>query len=218
LSGDRLPELIASYPELGNGTRARLRVALQPRQEVALGQAFWDLHSQSIEYHIVPHRPYHSYIEGDNFRIETDRGGRPVLVEIREPQNGSGGPCPPAPEPALVQSCDLRFLDLRIRSRSICAAVDFSNSLSFIKLLGGAPVAFGAVATGAVWGIDANGFLSALWLTDVQSDPSGLRRGRWRRGCWTRTRRMAIAAGYDPKDVIQPVTAAKENVNSTIFA
>jgi hypothetical protein len=117
-----------------------------------------------------------------------------------------------------VQFSDLRFLDLRIRSGSLYATVDFTNSLLFMKLLDSIPVAFGTVASGAIWGVDAGGFLSALWFTGIQDDPSGLRRGRWRRGCWTRTRRMAIAAGFDPREIIQPVSSAKENANSTIFA
>ncbi len=72
------------------GTRSRLRMAFGHGATGRLGQAFWDIHQGTVEYHIIPHQPYHSYIEGDGFRIETDNEGRPLLFELTDSANALG--------------------------------------------------------------------------------------------------------------------------------
>jgi len=189
-----------------------------PYKGKVFGRAFFDIFDEAVEYHQVPHLPYHSFIRGDRFRIETDAQGRPILIEVRCTPNRRGQLEDTLIVPAHVTRGSLRLLDLRILCHEDTVRIDARNSLVYIKLNGSAATDFISTAPGIIWGVNRHSQLCGLWISGWQNDPSGLVRARWRRRSWAKLH-SRVSARRRPGGIISvSASQAKDFPISTIFA
>jgi len=170
--------------------RSRLRVKLFSMSGLCRGRGFWDPHEGVVEYHVVPHAPYHSYVEAVGLRIDLDAAGCPVFIELAR------GWAKTRVDPVLVQPGGLainghRFLDFPVRFDPVTIRASLDNSLFYIGLSDLPPTTRWVFSEGAIWEADLHARLTGLWLFDVESDPSGCRRSIWRAEAWRTARRDA---------------------------
>lgn len=190
------------------GSRSFLRVKIESDGVQPRGQAFWDPQQELLEYHVIPHGPYDSFLQGEALRIDTDEAGHPVFVElswnralhqrVRELRT------PKASRPGLI-----RFLDLRVRFSELKVMSTVNQSTTCIIFKEALQLEYWAVGRCSLWGIDGLGHLSELWVIDAKSDPSGLRRARWRSESWKRVRRGALRGSKAGAESISPSSAGK---------
>ncbi|GAB4320444.1 MAG: hypothetical protein Kow0074_10750 [Candidatus Zixiibacteriota bacterium] len=198
----------ASEPPPFQGTRAHLRVQIEPLTHRCYGKVFNDLHSETIGYHVIPHRPYHSYIESAHFRLETDQIGYPVYVSV-------GGwreialEAPLAPPNGFELGMP-RFLDVRIHCPAPRVEYDADNSLIHIVFNDSPECRHWALEPHAIWSIDNHGILAALWLRDIMLDPTGKRFLKWRRRAWSCVRRDYRAGRLAIPEMPTPLSASSE--------
>lgn len=174
-------------------SRAVLRTRVEPSVSRVYGIVYNDLHDDAVAYHLVPHAPYHSFIEGENFRIDTDAGGYPVYLRIPSVGEGILTAADLTP-PSMVECGRLRFLDLRVRYQPVTIRISTSKLLVNIVFLDSDPVRHVSVGPHSIWSIDELGRLCQVWLTGIRSDPTGRRFLRWRRDAWRRVRLDSIRA------------------------
>jgi hypothetical protein len=170
--------------------RSRLRVTLFPENGLCHGRGFSDPHEGVVEYHVVPHAPYHSYVEAEGLRIDLDAAGFPIFVELAR------GWAKSRVDPMLVPPRSLalnghRFLDFPVRFDPVAIRVSRDNSLFYIGLSDCPSATRWVFSEGAIWEADLHARLTGLWLLDVESDPSGCRRSTWRAEAWRVARRDA---------------------------
>ncbi|MBD3297299.1 MAG: hypothetical protein GF341_01485 [candidate division Zixibacteria bacterium] len=194
------------------GTRSRLRVQVEPLSQRYYGKVFNDLHAETVGYHLVPHQPYHSYIEADGFRLELDRAGRPVYVSVS--QWSKGADVRPLSPPTDFDLADLRFLDLRIHCGRPVIEYDPDNALLRIVFRDSSDCHHVALEPHAIWSIDTDRNLCALWLRDIVLDPSGRRFLKWRRRAWSRVRRDFKAGRLAYPQFPTPLSAPEKTSRS----
>lgn len=169
-------------------TRSRLRVRPMWYNGLRCGQGFYDPNEGVIEYHIVPHDAYSSFIEAGPVRIDVDSTGSPVMVEVDISSYGIKNLDPAgAPLPQILSRH--RFLDFPIRSRAARLAISCDNSLCHIRFSRLTPTSLWSFSPGCMWEVDSESCVVGLWLTDLISDPSGCRRAGWRAAVWQACRR-----------------------------
>ncbi len=194
------------------GTRSRLRVQIEPLTQRYYGKVFNDLHAETVGYHLVPHQPYHSYIESECFRLEADRAGRPVYVAVSQwPGNVDIRPLTPPPNFDLAE---LRFLDLRIHCGRPLIQYDPDNALMGIVFKDSSDCQHLALEPHAIWSIDTDRNLVALWLRDIVLDPTGRRFLKWRRRAWSRVRRDFTAGRLAYPQIPTPLSAPEKTNRS----
>lgn len=193
----------------GFGTRSRLRIRTCPLEGAICARAFWDETREVVDYHVVPHRPYHSYIQGDCFRIDTDALGQPVYLEVQCNRGSHGitdGLLPPVAPPAG----GIRFLDLRIRFHELAVLSTRCHSATYIEFER-IPVAkqlsFGS---GVIFCVSADDCLSGLWLVNALPDPGGRLQSRWRSRAWQLVRRQRLeVADRCRGESVSPISSPK---------
>lgn len=164
-------------------SRSRLRVRPLWYNGLRCGQAFLDPHDGVLEYHVVPHDRYASYIEAGGMRIDVDGSGCPVMLEVDlKSTNVLFNSDINEPRVDLLQRH--RFLDFPIQHRPARIRLDRRNGLYHITLSRRTPVERWMFAPGAAWEIDGDSCLVGIWLADVVEDPSGCRRAAWRAEVW----------------------------------
>ncbi len=169
-------------------TRNRLRVKPMWHNGLRCGQAFFDPHEGTVEYHVVPHDRYHSYIDCGPVRIDLAEDGAPVLVEvdIRTSKLNLDNTLSVG-NPTML--CRHRFLDFPIQHDQPSVTVNCDNSLLYIRFSRTNPAASWAFAPGAIWEVDADSCVVGLFLISPLSDPSGQLRAKWRLSTWRAYRR-----------------------------
>ena len=173
------------------GTRSRLRVKACAPDDPVFGQAFWDVSQESIVYHLVPHKPYDSYIQGESFRIDTDSTGRPVYFEMGWGASNHlivNGLRPPIATPSGV-----RFLDLRIRFHELSVTSTCCHSETYIEFNDIRPLLHLAIGPGMIIGLGPDERVCSLWIVKAIADPSGSLQARWRSKAWQAVRRRSLA-------------------------
>jgi hypothetical protein len=173
-------------------TRSRLRVRPLWSNGLRCGQAFLDPHDSVLEYHVIPHDHYASYIEAGGLRIDVDGAGCPVLLELDLKQS-SVLLDSTLEYPSVEVLQRHRFLDFPIQHKPARVTVNNHNGLYHIVLSRRIPVERWIFAPGAAWEIDADSCLVGIWLGDVVEDPSGCRRAAWRAGIWRAYRQGRLA-------------------------
>ncbi len=179
---------------IGVATRTRLRVRHQRSSDRFWGRTFRDPVGQLVEYQIVPHKPYHSFIAAPPLLIDVDSEGYPILVELD--YSGSEIVVDPILQPPIDFGVGaLRFLDPPSRCRPLRILSDVGNSLFHIEFSSRQVAVSVQHAPGAIWEIDRHSCLSGLWLLRGLDDPYGRGRSRWRARCWQRARLRALRSG-----------------------
>jgi hypothetical protein len=190
------------------GTRSRLRIKPITLEGRALGQAFWDEITEVIHFHVVPHRPYESYIRGDHFRIDTDAEGQPVFVELqwsRAHHSISNG----LELPEASAGC-IRFLDLRIRFHEVGILSTSCHSITYVEF-DRAPVLRNLTsASGLIFSLGADDRLCGIWIYGALPDPGGRHQAHWRAGAWRAAHRQWLdSPDRIESPMIRPVSVAK---------
>ena len=188
-------------------SRTRLRVFWKRSADLSWGRAFRDRDSQLIQYHEIPHSPYHSYIAADPLRLDLDKDGVPIFVELdfaggRFDVDGCLRP------PLDFELGSVRLLDFPSRIGPHTLTTDESNSLFHITLSKHAPVLALQSGRGIIWEIDTDSCLSGLWLLKCQDDLYGRGRWRWRSRTWQLARRRALLEGGSSK--LSPISVETE--------
>ena len=186
--------------------RAILRTRVEPSADRVYGIAYNDLHDESIAYHLVPHAPYHSFVLGENFRIDTDANGYPVFLRIPSEVNETEPDSQLVP-PQNTERGRLRFLDLRVRYHAVRIRANRHKSLYCIVFHDAEPTRHVAVGPHSIWSLDRLGRLCAVWLTGVRSDPTGRRFLRWRRDAWRRVRLESVRSQHPVEVKPTPLSA-----------
>lgn len=184
---------VSSAPEDGleaSGTRSRLRVRACTSDRASFGQAFWDASQESVVYHLVPHHPYDSFIQGDSFRIDTDSTGRPVYFEMGWGADNHlivNGLRPP-----IATQGGVRFLDLRIRIHELSVMSTCCHSETYIEFNDLRPAQHLAIGPGMIVGLSPCECVCSLWIVKAIADPSGNLQSRWRSKAWQAVRRRSL--------------------------
>ena len=169
-------------------SRSRLRTKSMWYNGLRCGQGFFDPHEGTIEYHIVPHDSYASFIECGAVRLDVDESGSPVMVDIDLQGNRIHiDDSIIAPIPQLLYR--LRFLDFPIKTQLSHLRLLPDNSLCHIVFSRLIPTSFHSFSPGAIWEVDSGSCVVGLWLTDLIADPSGRQRAEWRASVWQAYRR-----------------------------
>jgi hypothetical protein len=164
-------------------TRARLRARPLWYNGLRCGQVFLDPHESTLEYHVVPHDPYHSFIESRGLRIDVDSTGSPVFVEL-DLRLIRPKVLDPLEMPRYSELCRQRFLDFPIQIAPPKVATNIDNSLYHIRFSRLAVAERWSFAPGGIWELDQGSCVVGLWLYDIIGDPSRSRRMAWRAGTW----------------------------------
>lgn len=164
-------------------TRARLRAKPLWYNGLRCGQVFSDPHEATLEYHVVPHDPYHSFIGSRGLRIDVDSHGSPVFVELELGLIDSKT-ISTLEIPDYSELCRHRFLDFPIQVAPPRVVTNQDNSLYHIRFSLLAPVERWSFAPGGIWELDGDSCVVGLWLYDIIDDPSRSRRMAWRAGTW----------------------------------
>lgn len=189
-----LPQSVEDSPSgpLLLTTRNRIRVKPLWYNGLRCAQLFHDPNEDLLEYHVVPHDRYGSYIDAGPVRIDVDETGCPVLVEV-----DLLGPklinCSELTPPNVEFLQRHRFLDFPVQTRAPQVFHDRVNGLVHIVLSRRAPADCWSFAPGSAWEVDSDSCLVGLWLADPVSDPSGCRRALWRAAVWSAYRRGRLA-------------------------
>lgn len=190
------------------GTRSRLRIKPIPFEGRVLGQAFWDEMTEVIHFHVVPHRPYESYVQGDRFRIDTDASGQPVFLELqcsRTRHSISAGLEPPEASAGCI-----RFLDLRIRFHEADILSTPCHSVTYIDLNRAPVIRHLAYVSGLIFSLGADDRLCGIWICGALPDPGGRHQAFWRAGAWqTAHRQWLDSPDRVENPMIRPVSVAK---------
>ncbi len=171
----------------GLTTRNRLRLKPLWYNGLRCGESFFDPLEGVLEYHVVPHDRYASFIDFGPLRIDVDASGCPVLLEIDLRSVKFAYEELNVPPIDIVQRH--RFLDFPVQHRSPRVTFDPCNDLYHMRLSRRTPVARWAFAPGAAWEVDADQCLVGVWLAEPIVDSSGCRRAAWRSGVWSAYRR-----------------------------
>ncbi len=196
------PAVITPYPTApsvltadsgydATGTRARLRTKIVEVEPQTRGQAFWDSQLEVINYHVVPHNAYDSYIQGERVRIDTDSDGRPVFLELEWDRSKHLIVNDLTPPTGVIGS--VRFLDLRIRFHEREVISTPCHSITYIDLGRGPSVHNLILGSGLILGLSGDGGLSDLWIVGAIPDTGGRLQSRWRLDAWDRIRKQRAA-------------------------
>lgn len=177
-----LPSFVTTTPGALT-SRSRLRVRPLWYNGLRCGQAFLDPHDGVLEYHVIPHDRYASYIDAGGLRIDVDGSGCPVMLEV-DLKSSHVLPGRDMGEPYVDRLQRHRFLDFPIQHKPARVRMDRPNGLYHISLSRRTPVERWMFAPGAAWEVDSDSCLVGIWLADVVEDPSGCRRAAWRAGVW----------------------------------
>jgi hypothetical protein len=199
---DQLIHTPPAHPGVWLTSRSRLRIRPLWHNGLRCGQAFFDPNDHTLEYHVVPHDRYASFIDAGPLRIDLDASGCPVMVELDM-------------QTAKVRSAELafpqvnelqrhRFLDFPIQTATPRVEFDNNNLLYHIRLSLRHPVDVWTFAPGSAWEVDGDSCLVGIWIGEVIYDPGLCRRSAWRAGVWRAYRRGRLAE-------INSLTARLEN-------
>jgi len=139
------------------------------------GRGFYQLEEDALYVPIGPFgvdRHFFSFLESASTRLEFDRSGRLIFIEIRTPRRQ--WPTEPAFDaPERVETADVRWLEFREQFEPPQLVADDDKNRLVLR--------FGErdvdrcyyVADGVVAGIDPDNCLAALWVSGISDDLAG---------------------------------------------
>lgn len=146
-----------------------------PTEHLLPGRGFYQVDDDTLFVQIGPFkrsRQFFSYLESSDFRIDIDRDGRPIFIEISLPrrrwQHLPGFKAPPA-----LETADIRFTDFRqtIKQPALLASVDYTGLL--IRFDRSSRSRCYRLADSVIVEVSDNGELMAFWVTDIVNDFAG---------------------------------------------
>jgi hypothetical protein len=163
-------------------TSLRLRIAPSEQPEPS-GQGFYQLEEDALYVQIGEfdnsHR-FFSFIDGDKLRMDIDREGRLLFVELGVPRrNWPVDPNLAAPLPYL--SRDVRWLDFRGTIPRPVISASPSRTVMRLGFSDASPVQTIALASAVFLQVDREQSAVALWVTKIGDDLAGREIAAFRR-------------------------------------
>ena len=139
------------------------------------GRGFYQLEEESLFVQIGQfHRygQYFSYLESDNFRIDIDREGHPIFLEINLPRRhwtlDSDFHVPTGIIPA-----DIRFLDFRKQITSPEVITCSDRTAILLKFLPADQTSVYYISSNILFEVSPANELASIWITDIIDDFAG---------------------------------------------
>lgn len=146
-----------------------------PTEHLLLGRGFYQVDDGTLFVQIGPFqhsRHFFSYLESESVRIDIDREGRPIFIEVGLPRQRwqllPGFQMPPA-----VEAADLRFTDFRktIGQPTLLASPNRSSLL--IRFDRSTRSRCYHLADSVIAQVSDDGELMAIWVMDIVDDFAG---------------------------------------------
>lgn len=162
----------------------RLRIS-SPAEPIVPGRGFYQLEEDVLYVQIglfADTRRFFSYLESDYIRLDCDRAGRLIFIEVRVPRRNW-----PIDEnlgsPEVAEMADVRWLDFRSpMDAPVLSTPPDRNGLLIRFSPQTATRNYYLADTVVVQVDDANG-LVALWIGDIRDDLAGREIGAYRKSC-----------------------------------
>ncbi len=178
--GGAIPEIPLSPDPLVYevGVGGPLPVWIGPCESLPVAGNYYDLDCDTLFVHILPFAPYHSFLETEELRIDTDQRGRPVFIELNRPRTEwRANPQLVVPQPDIDGT--LSFRETRRRFNAGEIETDLSCQNVCIRLLARDSQQVIRLADNLLVET-ADSFLVAIWVLDVRSDFGGRKQTQWR--------------------------------------
>lgn len=160
----------------------RLVVRVEPSQYPLLaGGAFYQLEEDSLYVQVgAPEERFFSFIESDGLRLDMDRDGRLLFIEVCVPRRrwwiAENLVWPEHSFPA-----DMRWLDFRSEIRMPSLLTNRKRNLLAIRFSPNEAVSCWALSHSVVVHVDASGAVAQLVIRDIVDDVAGQEIAAFRR-------------------------------------
>ncbi len=170
----------------------KLRVST-PIERAPLGRGFYQREEELLYVHIG-HSPDHvrffSQLESPSVRLDVDREGRLIFVEVAVPRQ-RWQVDPEFSAPKAMTSADIRWLDFRTEIRPPEIHTDTSRSQLCLSFSGEELTRSFFLADSIIVQVTNENTLGRLWITDIADDSAG-------RGLATFRRSLRVAETNQP--------------------
>jgi len=159
---------------------------LTPTEHHLPGRGFYQVDDDALFVQIGPFRhsrQFFSYLESDTVRIDIDRRGRPIFIEVNVPRR-HWQRLPSFQMPPAVEAADLRFVDFRtaVRQPTLLTSPDLSSLLIRFDRSNRSRCFF--VADSVIAQVSDEGELMAFWVMDIIDDFAGQQLAAFRKSCF----------------------------------
>lgn len=146
-----------------------------PAEPIAPGRGFYQLEEESLFVQIGPFaapRRFFSFLDSDGVRMDFDRHGRLIFVELAMPRR-RWSVQPRLSPPQIVEAADIRWLNFRdLVARPRVFANDRKTIVKMAFSEVERPLNY-YVAESVILQTDQDFGLAALWVTDITDDIAG---------------------------------------------
>jgi hypothetical protein len=162
----------------------RLKLRISTLTEPILpGQGFYQLEEDTLYVQIgsfSKQRRFFSYLESENVRLDLDREGRLIFVEVSVPRrlwkiDSSLKP------PSVVEPADIRWLDFRERVIDPVLLTDPERQCLVLRFTNEASPRNYFLAEKVIAQVNDRHELSAIWIIEIIDDLAGQRIGAFRK-------------------------------------
>ncbi|MFH1688156.1 MAG: hypothetical protein ABIE70_11635 [bacterium] len=156
-----------------------------PTEPIPPGRGFYQLEEDALYVQIGPcthERAFFSWLESDELRMEFERRGRLVFLEVALPRRRwtkSGALAFPAP----TEMADVRWLDFRQRLEPVALITDNAAALLQIRFAETTPSRSFQIAERVAVQTDQDHRLISLWIDGIVDDLAGQEIAAFRRYC-----------------------------------
>ncbi len=183
---DRLGAGVPRSVELGGP----LPVEVVPARTLPHSAAFYDQESDILAVNILPFNPYDAFVESEDIRIDTDRFGSPIYIEVAQAQKDWTIE-PVLPFPSVSEAVELSIRETTRRFPGGSVSTDPAKSIARIRLLAREDGALYRVADHLLAEV-ADGYLVGFWVDRIEMDFAGRKQARWRAETANTLRRNGI--------------------------
>lgn len=160
----------------------QLRIST-PTEPIVAGRGFYQLEEEELYVQVGPFGPerrFFSYLESDIVRLDLDRGGRLIFVEVTVPRRH--WPATPALSPPFViEPADIRWLDFRQRIAPPRLTSNRSRTVLKLTFSASDPTRSYYLADDVILQVSDSGELHAVWVNNIVDDLAGQEIAEFRR-------------------------------------
>lgn len=157
-----------------NAARLRLKIST-PTEPLVPGRGFYQLEEESLYIQVAPFsagKRFFSYLESDTVRLDIDRTGRLLFVEVSEPRR-NWLETDPLPRPVRPDRADVRFLQFRDRMVQPDLLTDKHRTVLLLVFSDLGRIRWYELAEDISIGVDSESQLSAIWVGRIVDDLAG---------------------------------------------
>lgn len=147
------------------------------------GRGFYQLEEDSLYVQVGPggpERKYFSYLESEHLRLDLDRDGRLIFVEVRLPRRQWQVDQNLTP-PGIGEPGDIRWLEFRQRINDPLFLTDESHSILKIEFQPSDSWRWYLPGENVVVQISPDSTLASIWVTEIVDDLAGKQIGAFRK-------------------------------------